>query len=249
MKGLKIIVLLLVVLCPFSLLQSQTNEETENDYQKWRLGVSGGMSYMIGNTKQAKRDMTDMGISSKLADDYYGDLKLGMVAGADFQYFFKPKYGLGVKYLFYSNSAELGEKVSLPLSGDGVTLFNGRVKEQMYLNYVGPSFVTREFLGNQKKWAMTSLLSVGYVHCRNETLIADMPFVQTGNTLGLHGVVGIEYNFTKNIALGLDLAYMYAFLSKYKISDGYTTQTIKLENDKSENLSRLDLGLNLKFYF
>ena len=248
MGTLRLFTLLLIMLFPFSLLHSQTETKSENDYQKWRVGISGGMSYMIGNTKEAKEVMTDMGISSKLADDYYGDLKLGMMAGVDFQYFFKPKFGLGIKYLFYSNSAKTSENVSLALNGDGVSLFHGPVEEQVYVNYVGPTFSTREFLGNQKKWSMTSLLSIGYVHYRDEGVIVGVPLLQTGNTFGWHGAIGIEHNLSKNVALGLELSYMYAFLSKVKLSDGTSTQTIDL-GDKKENLSRLDLGLNLKFYF
>ena len=247
MKRLKTIILLLVILCPFSLLQSQTNEKTENDYQKWRLGISGGMSYLIGNTKEAKKGMVDAGTDTKVANDYYNGLKWGMTANVDVQYFFKPKYGLGMKYLFYSNSTETSKNVSLALNGDG-GLFYGPMEEQIYVNYVGPTFSTREFLGSQKKWAMTSLLSIGYVHYRDEGILAGVPLIVTGNTLGWHGAIGMEYNLSKHVALGLDLSYMYAFLTKAKVSNGLTTQTVDL-GDKKENLSRLDLGLNLKFYF
>ena len=246
MGTLRLFTLLLIT--PFSLLHSQTETKNEDVHQKWRLGLSGGMSYIIGNTDEAKNAMTDMGISPKLVDDYYGDLKLGMMAGADFQYFFKPNFGAGIKYLFHSNSTELGEKVSLPLNGDGVTLFYGRVKEQLYLNYIGPSFIVRRFFGSQQKWSITSLLSLGYVHYRNEALIADMPFLQTGSTLGSCFAVEMEYHFTDNIALGVDLSCLSAVLSKYKMSNGYSTETIDLGNDP-ENLSRLNFGLNLKYSF
>jgi len=247
MKKLKTIVLSLVIFCPFSLLQSQTNENPENGYQKWRVGISGGMSYLIGSTKEAKKGMVDKGLSTKLVNDYYSDFKLGTTANVDVQYFFKPKYGLGAKYIFYSNSAKLGEKVSLDMIGDG-SLFYGAIEEQVYVSYVGPTFSTREFFGSQKKWAMTSLLSIGYVHYRNESLIVDMPLLATGNTFGWHGAIGVEYNLSEKVALGLDLSYMYAFLFKMKLSDGSSTQSIDLDDNK-ENLSRLDLGLNLKFYF
>ncbi len=248
MRGFKTIFLLLLTLLPCFSLLAQNEEKSERDYQKWKFGVSGGMSYMLGSTKDAKTSMMNMGIDSKMANNYYGDLVWGPMASVDAQYFFKPQLGAGVKYIFYSNSAQLDENVSLPMNGDGVSLFYGPVKEHFYVNYVGPAFCSREFFGMQKKWALTSLFSVGYVHYRNEVVLPDLAMLMTGSTVGLHGAIGVEYNLTRNIALGLDLSYMYAVLSNVTLTNGKSTKKDDLE-DKKENLSRLDLGLNLKFYF
>jgi len=40
---------------------------------------------------------------------------------------------------------------------------------------------------------------------------------------------------------------MYGVLSQYEISDGRRTETVKLDKDAYENLSRVDISVGLRF--
>jgi hypothetical protein len=58
----------------------------------------------------------------------------------------------------------------------------------------------------------------------------------------------IGYNsLSDNLALGMQMSLLPGTLTKFDFSDGRNTETIKLEEENYENLSRLDVTIELRF--
>jgi len=74
-------------------------------------------------------------------------------------------------------------------------------------------------------------------------------FQLTGNTLGLVLSGGADYFFSENVGLGLHASLLRGALTSVEMKSGYTTETVTLEDDEQENLSKLDLSLGLVFSF
>jgi opacity protein-like surface antigen len=247
---------------------------------KWRFNLSGGMGYRTIDTSKDEKELTDMGFSAQSVSDCYNDLKWGIQGNTDVHYLFRPNFGIGIKYAFFYTDGKFGETVFSPPPSSGYSAIGLEMNEKDYLNYVGPSLHIRSFLG-KSKFAVSTTLSGGYIHYRSnsEGAMATMQgyhnpnsgpvmvedpvhpvysaqqFAIRGNTFGMYGSAGLEYFFSKRIALGLDLGYFYSSLNDVTLTkkvDNNTTilQKVKLKDitGKKENLSRIDFSLGIKIY-
>jgi len=62
-------------------------------------------------------------------------------------------------------------------------------------------------------------------------------------------LVGLEYFFTNNLSIGADLSVFLATLRKVTRSEGLVKETIELDKENYENLSRLEFSLGIRLYF
>ncbi|MBW6536868.1 MAG: hypothetical protein K0B11_17810 [Mariniphaga sp.] len=83
---------------------------------------------------------------------------------------------------------------------------------------------------------------------REESIIIYTPMLITGKAYGGNTEFGVEYFIGKRISAALGAGFFQSTISKIKVNNGVTTQEIKLEKEQMEGLSRVDLGIGLRFY-
>jgi hypothetical protein len=196
--------------------------------------------------------MQGAGLSKDQAKDYYKHLKLGIYAGSDIHYLFNERMGVGLKYLFFSSSADADLNLN---TGDGLNFVYMRENEKMYVNYIGPSFLSTLWLGEAHKFKFTQELSLGYAHYRDElrfdqrqyTLSKNM--LATGNTVGGNVEVALEYYPLQWLSVGVNTGLFSAVFKKMKISDNNSNMTVDLDKDNYENASRIHGAIAVQFHF
>jgi len=152
--------------------------------QRLRLSLTGGLSYLLASTEDAKVTAMAQGWTQQQADSYYRQLKLGWSGSAGLHYLFDSGIGLGLNYRFFTSGAD--EWVTIDPQ-DGVNLYYGQMKENMYVSYAGPSLLTIQSSGNGDKLRITSAVSAGMMFYRNEASViqnklSGHPLIQVWNT-------------------------------------------------------------------
>ncbi|MFZ2287277.1 MAG: hypothetical protein WAV93_09850 [Bacteroidales bacterium] len=211
-----------------------------------RIGLNGGMGYIISSSEEAEESMVSMGVADETARTYYGDLKSGWYGSADATWIFRQRYGAGFKYKFFNTESGF-ESYFDP--GDGYNLFYSAYKENIFVNFAGVSLFYIEPLGKSGKFSLYSAYSMGLAFYRNELEVFYGNFLITGNAPGLDGSIGLEYHITPAISAGAELSLFTATIRKIKITDGETSETVDLEKENYENLSRVEASMGVRFYF
>jgi hypothetical protein len=155
------------------------------------------------------------------------------------------KYGAGLRYKFFNTSATT-EGYFDP--GDGLNLYYSIFRENIFVNYAGVSIFYREPIGKREIWSLYSNFSLGMAFYRNEFEVFYGNYLVTGNALGLDGSLGLEYRITPGISAGAELSMFAGTIRKFKITDGEINETVELETDNYENLSRVEVSLGIRFY-
>ncbi|WP_423129566.1 hypothetical protein [Gaoshiqia sp. Z1-71] len=212
---------------------------------KWKLSVDGGVGYRIASTKDSKQALIRQGQDPSEVNSYFDQIKWGPQFSAQLHYLFSARYGVGVDYQFHTSSGNLYGTFD---PGDGVTLYYGEVKDEVFTNYLGLSFYLYQWL-KTSKLAFSSQISVGPVFFRQENVTLYTPALVTGKTLGGKVGYGLEYFLSRNIALGIHLNLFYATISKVKVDYESSSDEVDLPKDQKEGLSRIDGGAGIKFYF
>jgi hypothetical protein len=213
---------------------------------KIRLSLSGGAGYITGSAKEAKRQMTRIGFRHSDVTDYYNQLKQSFPADASIHYLLNQSLGVGFHYNFFSTGAGLKDVVDI---GDGIHSAYLKMEEQIYLNFAGASLLFMERYGSKRNTIISVAYALGYVSYRNEAYVLNFPALLTGNTIGMSGDIGIEFLILPKMALGADLSFLTGAIRKFRIDNGNTVITQKLEKEQHENISRIALSAGFKFYF
>jgi hypothetical protein len=209
-------------------------KSVKGNYQKLRIGIYGGWSYMTAK------------VGSEVPSafqQYTKDLKSGYHLGGDFSFFTSENIGLGIKHSMFRTGNELDNIYIVdPVTGQART---GKLKDDITIQYFGPAICTRVSSAN-KKTHFISDLSLGYLLYKNNATVID-DFTLTSGTLGLMWDFGADLSIDKNLSLGLFFAYKLGTLSQYNYDDGKQSKTIKLDKDNLENISRIDLSVGLRW--
>lgn len=215
-------------------------------FNRWRVGLSGGLGYLVADIKAGKTAAMTLGLTQDQADEYYNQLTLGWQAGANIHYLLQPDFGVGINYRFFNSNADLWVTMD---PHDGVNLYYGKMVESMYVNYVGASVFALQPLTANKKLLINSAISAGLTMYRDEASMLESKYLLTGKAFGLTFDLGLEYFIVKNISVGADLNLFASKIRKMTLGDGNTSTTMKLSKENYENISSLDLSAGLKIYF
>lgn len=237
---------ILLFICITGTASAQT--ERSDIRERWRLGVSGGLGHMYASSKDAENELVANGIDRQKARDFYKNYKSGWQGNADLHYLLNPYMGVGAKYALFSTSATLKQISFGNYNGDGFHEFFGNMDNQLYINYVGPSFMGQYFINRRKTWKTTALVSYGYAHYRLEERVMEFPMLATGHTFGGYSELGIEYYLGRHIAIGVNLHFFTGIFRKFELKNNQNSQTIKLSWDERENVSRTDFSFGIRFY-
>lgn len=206
----------------------------KGDYKRLRIALNAGFGYQIAK------------IADNIPEDfraYTKELKSGFQFGADASFFISEFVGFGIKYRGFNSKNELAN-VSIEQS-DGSRRF-GKLSDNINVSFIGPQISTR-YLNHNAKNALIVNLSLGYLGYSNNSLVVDS-FKTSGSTLGLVYDIGYEIGISKHLSIGVQASILSGRLSKIEIEDETSTQTISLEKDQRENLSRLDFSIGLIFH-
>ena len=214
-------------------------------FDRLRFGIGGGPGYLLAGSEDAEKAMVIMGLESGKAKSYYKGLKLGLQANADLTYLITPIFGAGIKYKFFNTSNSVEGFFDLQ---DGVHLIYTTYEEQIYTNFAGAMFFSQQFIGRNEQFKLSSSLSAGLATYRNEAGYLNGYYLLKGKNLGTDFSVGLEYFITDQISVGADLSAFYSSIRKIKITDGSTTNTMDLEKENYENLSRIDFSIGIRLY-
>lgn len=214
-------------------------------FERIRLGFSGGAGYLTASSEKAEESLTSQGLSADQAKSYYRNMKTGWDANADLTFLITPYLGTGFKYKFFYTAGSL-EGFFDPQ--DGVNLIYSTYGERIYVNYYGAMFYYQQFIGANESFRFTSAYSFGLTTYRNEAEYLNRYYLLTGRNYGIDGSIGLEYLITDRLSAGADLSFFYSSIRKMDMTDGTNSQTIDLDKDNYENLSRLEFSIGIKFY-
>lgn len=238
--------MLLAFTCGINTLRAQDGPDNKKEIRtnKWRIALNGGIGYRLASTKESKQALINQGFDPSDVDSYFNEIKWGPKASAQVHYLINSTYGVGIDYQFHHSSGSLTGTIS----NDGFTYYYGESCDNIYTNYVGPSFYSNEWLvPNKLKWYAQT--SIGLTLFRQENVSFYTPVLITGKALGINLETGLDYFVHKNIAIGIQLNYFQSTISKIKVDDGSSTSEIELEKEQREGLGRLDAGAGVRFYF
>ena len=229
-------------LCLVSLAQAE-----KDNCNKWRFGLSGGMTYDYGSAKELRDLLMTTGVDRQAADKYINDLRWGKQVNIDAHYMTSQKWGFGLRYIFVGTSSEL--KDAHFGSFDGQHHIVDDIETRAYMNYVGPSVARRTFINKKQTLALESTISLGYANTRSESEGAvSVSSLETGHCLGLFYDLGAEYFVSKQVSVGAGITFMSISIlkAKYEDSNGNAFD-IDLSNTQRSN-SNIGFSLGVRFY-
>lgn len=209
-------------------------KNADGNYQKFRVGIYGGWSNRTAKVSNS--------VPSAF-QQYVKDLKSGYHIGEDFSYFISENIGFGAKYTIYRASNQLDNIYAV----DTVTgqVRTGKLKDDITIQYFGPT-ICKRISSTNKKTNFISDFSLGYLSYKDNATVIDN-FTLTSGTFGLFWDLGVDFSIDKNLSLGLFFSYTIGTLNQYYYDDGSKTKTIKLDQNNSENISRIDLSVGLRW--
>lgn len=200
-------------------------------YSSIRLAFDGGLSYRL----------------AKISDDvpsvlhqYMKELKLGYHFGGDFTYYFSEQLGLGLKANFYRSGNEINN-VSIVLSNGNIT--NVR-SDDILIGFIGPS-VNSRLLNLLKQSSFIFNLSIGYMTYKDYIFMISNYTVK-GKTVGMNWDIGYDISIKKDFTIGFKISFILGILKQVEILNGNIRQTVKLDANNYENLSRIDLSIGIR---
>ncbi len=243
--------LLFLFICFFcvSNVFSQGNnaiEEVTKKQPKIRLSITGGFGYMTSSSKNAEEKLVDLGFNPDDVNNYYSDLKFSFPVNAGIHYFITPEIGLGISYNFFTSKSETKGVLDI---GDAIHSIYTTMSERFYINFAGISLLTYNKFVKNEKFGLTAAIAPGMTFYRNEAKVLNVPILITGKTFGLNSEIGLEYNFSSKISVGAEINYLLCSLHKITVDDGTSINTLKLDKENYENISRINFSVGIRFYF
>ena len=223
---------------------------SQNPRQRWRLGMQGGIGYQLAGSDENKKQFIDMGVNDKVAEKFCKDMDWGYNFGADIHFLFDHWGGLGIKYSGLYSFAQADITIN---TFDGINYIYTNIKKRIYVNYIGPSFYSRLWLAPSGTFHLSSIISVGYAHYRDEEEYNHPSlynYLTKGSTFGGNISFSFEYFPLSWLSVGVSAGYFGAWFGKMTISDGINEQTIKMKDYQLDaiNASRLDFSFGINFY-
>lgn len=202
-----------------------------NEHGNWSLALHGGYSYRLG----AIGDV-DQGLR-----EYLMQLKSGFCLGTNLYYYPIEEVGFGLKGSLHRAKASGYAYVLTP----GGSYKYSDVSDNISIWFIGPSLGLRYFRpNNEDSWIVNCAL--GYVNYTDH-LVADGSYTLTGHTVGLNSEIFYDMQFANKTGLQIGISTYLANLFKYRLDDGNTIETIELQEEEYESLTRIDLTIGLRF--
>lgn len=188
-------------------------------FSRWQYRFHGGYSRRIARISDQV---------SPTAKAYLNKMKSGYTLGGDIHYFISEPFGLGAKYGY-------GHYQYKTLS------FEDKVK----LNYFAISGLNRFILKTGGEIYMGG--NLGYQSYKDQVKSIGAPTTITGGTMGVGLEIGYGMKMNNASKLYLNLSLLSGTITKVNVENNGRKETVKLEKDEYESLSRLEVTLGLVF--
>lgn len=178
--------------------------------------------------------------TTKSFDAYLGRLEMGTSTNAEIAYFFWPRGGLGLSWIWFLSRAKATD---IQLWQSSTTTHT--IEERVSVTYVGPDFLTRHKL-NEKSMLIGGL-GVGYLFFHDSGIDNAKTFSITAQNYAIQAHVGADYSTIHNLALGLEGRFFFSNLREYR----YNGVKIKIKDPDNQfiwyniPLYRLELSIGL----
>lgn len=203
-------------------------DNKKNKYPNFRCAFEGGLSY---RTKKIKDDVPQE------FKDFYSKLNSGYQYGIGVQYFAAKNLGFGLKYSHFRSKNAM--KYYIEYYGKWDQYIQN---EDINIDFIGPTINIRS-MHNKNRNSFTGYASLGYLHYIDQVLSHGI--TATGSTFGLAFGFNYDIKVAENLAIGLDISYILGTLTKCKISDGISSETIELDNNNNLHHLNFSIGLRL----
>jgi hypothetical protein len=217
----------------------------------WQAGLRFGGTYRVASSKDAENSLVASGIPYADAKFFYSRLKSGVHAGGNIHYVFdgpvsSMNMAAGVKYKLSSFASDLTAMVP---AGLDYYRYNVAISEKIYLNYVGFSYIQRQWLGQSRKFNLECEASIGYVHYRDEARLSEINMLATGGTVGSD--LGVSFTFCplNYLSVNAGANYFIAVFKQLTFNDGTNIQTVNLQKEMYENASSINYFMGIQFHF
>lgn len=201
-------------------------------FSKFRLGVSGGLSFLLAKISD------QVPAESK---DYVRGLKSGAHFSVDASYFWRGQVGLGLKYINFNSK---NEDTTFFDNGSGPSI--QKIRDNITTQFIGPVLYSRYYSKNRKTELVTGF-GLGYLDYRNNANYANNALTIKGGTIGLNADISADFYLSKKLSLGFGVALIGGTLRKYNLQMGNMTRTVELEEGNYESLTRLDIFTGLRW--
>lgn len=176
---------------------------------------------------------------------YLKNLKSGYSYDLSAYYMYDTHTGLGLKYNAFKSSGTFG--TTFVTAPNGQTGY-GELSDDITISYYALSSIF-DLLKNSDKHHVNFEASLGYMHYKDDAKILG-DYTITGGSFGAELSIDYQYEIFQNFTAGPKVAFLTGGVKKFKIKgpNDYS-ETQKLEDDKSESLLRLDLGVSASYRF
>jgi hypothetical protein len=225
--------------------------------KRWQAEIRFGGSYLTASTSAAEYSLTNIGITQADAKEYYKNIKTGVHFGANIYRMFdifneSVNMGIGFKYRLSHFSA--GINAALPNYYTPYTYFQLVQTEKVYVNYLGISYTTQQWLNNSRKFKLAYNVSGGYVLYRDESRFDESSIainneLITGRTFGADVEIAFAYYPLDFLSLNANIDFFAAKLRYLTAHANGTVQTVELDKSNYENISHLNYSIGVQFHF
>lgn len=199
-----------------------TSSPNKSRESGWRSGIHAGYSRRLAK-------VSDQVPGSQKA--YINKLKSGFTVGGDLHYFISEALGFGVKYNFNKNKGQDDQY---------------QVDDDISMHYIAASFLSRSIMRNEVN-SLSFGVNMGYQSYKDVMSVQGAANTITGGTFGAGLEVGLGHKIASGSELYFGLALHSGILRTVTVSNRYSKQTVKLDEDEQEGLGRLELTVGLKF--
>jgi hypothetical protein len=233
----RITLLIVLLLLTATSANAQRLRGYDDDYTKFRIALQGGYSQRLAKIS------TNVPLEFR---SYVSELKKGYHFGGNAAFFFNERYGAGIQY----SSMQAKNQLTGITAQDPSTklLLQGNMSDYIVINFIGPTFNTRQILGANDNVHLLASVGLGYITYTDDAAVIT-PFMLKGNTLGASMNIGFDIALHENIFIGIETSLLTGVISSFEYSDATRTETIELPDNAKENLLRVDASGGIRFNF
>lgn len=217
----------------FSLAQTPLRNATSKHFLIANIGF--GPSVLV------EKAPTELGTAF---ENYYNDVRVGWNSNAEIGFFFNPYIGAGISYDHFSSKVD-ADSIIVELF---TTKFAFDLSNRINIHSISPLAIGRYEIPDIKL-SVTAHAGPAWLFYRNLGKNVGDSAMFKGSSPGLKLGVKVNYLFTNSFGINLDAQFLNAYLRQITKVTDTETETLKLESDNYQNISRYNflIGVNYKF--
>jgi hypothetical protein len=214
---------------------SKENKKPVMEVKHFNVVVTGGLSWRVAQTDPQAND---------LEKAYIKDLKSGKGFDIAAKYYFKTKFGVGVKFNTHLSKVRFD---NLYVEYNNKVLY-GTVSDDIAINTYAATFSGRLF-NRARSSCFTFDGGIGLMTYHDDARVVDNIIEINGFTMGLNLSAGYAVFFNKNIGVTLGINYLSGVLTQYDYTENGTTKNVTLNENEYQGLNHFDVmgGLIIAF--